>query len=145
MLQKIKMLLLSFSALFMFTMPMVATAGVAYAITGVQEGVNANIDCGANIKFVDDPAATNTCPTTGAGKTLTDYVAEVINVISIVVGAVAVVMIIVGGFRYVASGGKDTAVAGAKTTIMYALIGLVVVALAQVIVRYVLTKASPNT
>ena len=36
----------------------------------------------------------------------------------------------------------DRQVSGAKDTIMYAIIGLVIVALAQVIVRFVLTKAT---
>jgi hypothetical protein len=50
-------------------------------------------------------------------------------------------MIIYGGFRYVTSGGNDASVSGAKNTIIYALIGLVIVALAQVIVHFVLAKA----
>jgi len=51
-------------------------------------------------------------------------------------------MIIIGGFKYVTSGGDSTKISSAKSTIFYALIGLVVVALAQVIVRLVLTKAT---
>jgi TRAP-type C4-dicarboxylate transport system permease small subunit len=50
-------------------------------------------------------------------------------------------MIIIGGFRYIVSGGDQTSVTAAKNTIMYAIIGLVVVLFSQVIVRFVLTNA----
>lgn len=75
-----------------------------------------------------------------AGTTLGSIINTVINVFSIVVGAVSVIMIIVGGFRYITSGGNDQSVAGAKNTIIYALIGLVIVVLAQVIVHYVVNR-----
>jgi len=51
---------------------------------------------------------------------------------------VAVIMIIIGGFRYITSGGNDTSITSAKNTILYAVIGLVIVALAQVLVHFVL-------
>lgn len=70
---------------------------------------------------------------------------NIINVFSLVVGVVAVVMIIVGGFRYITSGGNDSSVSGAKNTILYAIVGLVIVALAQIIVRFVLTRATTTT
>ncbi len=66
----------------------------------------------------------------------------ILNVLSVVVGVAAVIMIIVGGFRYVISGGDSNGVSGAKNTILYAIIGLVVVIFAQVIVRFVLSTQS---
>jgi hypothetical protein len=66
----------------------------------------------------------------------------VINIFSIAVGVVSVIMIIIGGFKYITSGGDSGNVTGAKNTILYAIIGLVVVALAQLIVKFVLGKAS---
>jgi uncharacterized membrane protein len=62
----------------------------------------------------------------------------VVNTISWVVGIVAVVMIIIGGFKYVISSGDSNNINSAKNTILYALVGLAVVAMAQVIVRFVL-------
>ena len=47
-------------------------------------------------------------------------------------------MIVIGGFRYVISSGNDQAVSGAKNTIIFALVGLVIVALAQFIVHFVI-------
>jgi len=65
----------------------------------------------------------------------------VINIISFIAGFAAVIMIIVGGIKYVTSGGDSSATASAKNTIIYAIVGLVVVAMAQIIVRFVLDKA----
>lgn len=68
--------------------------------------------------------------------------AKIVNIFSIIVGIVAVIMIIVGGFRYVTSGGSQDKVGGAKNTLIYAIIGLVIVALAQAIVHFVLNQST---
>jgi cytochrome bd-type quinol oxidase subunit 2 len=82
---------------------------------------------------------------TSAGTTgINNIITTVINVFSIVVGVVSVIMIILGGFRYITSGGESSNVTGAKNTIVYAIIGLVVVALAQFIVKYVLAKVTQS-
>lgn len=78
------------------------------------------------------------CNTTTAENQLNRTVRNVTNIFSVVVGIVAVIMIIVGGFKYVTSAGDSSKITSAKNTILYAIIGLVVVALAQVIVRFVL-------
>lgn len=69
-------------------------------------------------------------------------VRTVINILSVIVGAVSVIMIIIGGFRYVISAGDSNAVSGAKNTILYAIVGLVIVLFAQIIVRFVITNVS---
>jgi cytochrome bd-type quinol oxidase subunit 2 len=65
-----------------------------------------------------------------------------INLFSLVVGVAAVIMIIVGGLKYILSQGEGSNTASAKNTILYAIVGLVVVALAQIIVVFVLKKAT---
>ena len=75
------------------------------------------------------------------GESLKSIIAGILNVLSLMAGFIAVVMIIVGGFRYVVSGGNDNAVAGAKNTIIYALVGVIVLALAQAIVHFVLGES----
>lgn len=67
---------------------------------------------------------------------------DIVNLLSIIVGIVAVIMIIYGGFRYVTSGGDSGNITTAKNVILYAIIGLVIAALAQVIVKFVLAKAT---
>lgn len=71
---------------------------------------------------------------------------KVVNLFSIIVGIVSVIMIIYAGFRYVTSGGESNSISSAKNTLIYAIIGLVIVVLAQLIVHYVLnTAASVST
>lgn len=65
-----------------------------------------------------------------------------VNLLSVVVGVISVIMIIIGGLKYITSGGDSSKVSSAKDTILYAVIGLVVVAMAQVIVRFVLNEAT---
>jgi hypothetical protein len=94
------------------------------------------IKCGAN------SAATGDCATAPPGPSLHDIIARIINIISSLVAVVSVIMIMVGGFRYVTSGGDSNKVGSAKSTITNAIIGLVIAVFAQVIVRFVLSKAT---
>ena len=71
-------------------------------------------------------------------------VTTVTNILLFIAGALAVIMIIWGGMRYVTSGGESSKVTTAKNTIIYALLGLVVVALSQFIVKFVLAKVTGN-
>lgn len=63
-----------------------------------------------------------------------------VNLLTLIVAIAAVIVIIVNGFRFVVSGGDSNAVGNAKKGIIYAVVGLIVVALAQFIVRFVLTR-----
>lgn len=80
-----------------------------------------------------------------SGSKLSNTIKRLLNVLSAIIGIVAVIMIIIGGFRYVTSGGKQENVTAAKNTILYAVIGLIVVALAQAIVHFVLREATEAT
>lgn len=80
------------------------------------------------------------CDNSGSQSTIDKIIAWVVNILTVIVGITAVIMIIVAGFRFVTSGGDSANVAGAKNTIIYAIVGLIVVALAQVIVHFVLTN-----
>jgi hypothetical protein len=64
-------------------------------------------------------------------------IGSVINILSMLVGAVSVIMIIIGGFKYVTSNGDASSTKSAKDTVMYALIGLLLVGFAQTLVRFV--------
>lgn len=78
----------------------------------------------------------------GSNTTLNKVVANGVNILSAVIGIVAVIMIMVGGFRYITAGGDSSKIGAAKNTLIYAIVGLVIVALAQSIVRYVLHAAT---
>ncbi len=108
-------------------MSLVFTAPIALATDA-----KTAITCGVN-----SAAGSNSCtakPTTS----LDDTVKTIVNILSAVVGVIAVVMIIIAGLRYASSAGDPEAAKGAKNTILYAVIGLAIAAVAQVIVHFVL-------
>ena len=131
-----KKLLVLGASLFMLAAP-VAAPVVAYAAGADIEG---NLACGTTDLTVDG----GNCKSKLQGGTtrINKIVTQAINIFSIIVGIVAVIMIIVGGFRYITSGGDSGNISSAKNTIIYAVIGLVIVALAQFLVQFVLDKAS---
>lgn len=79
---------------------------------------------------------------TGGASKIEGVLKTVLNLLSAIVGIVAVIMMIIGGFKYVTSNGDANSISSAKNTIMYAIVGIVIAALAQVIVRFVLKKAT---
>ncbi len=62
----------------------------------------------------------------------------VMNIFLGIMGAISVLMIAVGGFKYTMSMGDPGAIKKAKDTILYAVIGLIVAILAGSIVNFVL-------
>jgi len=95
-------------------------------------GIDSNATAGCN-----NPDST--------GSTLGNVLNVAINVISIVLGAVAVIMIIVGGIKYTTSGGDQNNLESAKNTIIYALVGLVIAALAQVLIHFVINRVATSS
>lgn len=62
----------------------------------------------------------------------------IVNILLFIIGAISVIMLIIGGIRYTISGGDSSAVTSAKNTIMYAIVGIIVAVLAFAIVNFVL-------
>ncbi len=115
----------------------VAVPVVAHAAANIQ-------GCLAGGTNLDAGTGTN-CPTGGVSGGTTKVntlITDIVNIFSAVVGIVSVIMIIFGGFKYITSGGDTGNVSSAKNTIVYAVIGLVVVAMAQFIVQFVLNKVT---
>ncbi len=123
---------------------LLVTSGLTLAVATVPahaQEVSCDSGVGRGVALTNPEAGDTTC--TDDGETsFASIVRNIINIFSIVVGAVSVIMIIVGGFRYIISNGDSNGVSGAKNTILYAIIGLVIVLFAQVIVRFVLTQVS---
>jgi hypothetical protein len=69
----------------------------------------------------------------------------VTNVLLFVIGAISVIMIIIGGLRYVVSGGDSSNITAAKNTVLYAVIGLIVALLAYAVINFVLTNFSAGS
>lgn len=67
------------------------------------------------------------------------------NVMLFVVGAISVIMVIIGGLRYVISGGNSANVTAAKNTILYAVVGLIISIMAYAIINFVLESFLPGS
>jgi hypothetical protein len=129
---------ISIATLALLAVPAFAVGGTAVAQPNVEESL---CQGGDQVQLGDDVD----CTDVEGEDQLNDLITNIVNILSIIVGVVAVVMIIVGGFRYITSGGDSGNVSGAKNTILYAIVGLVIVALAQFIVRFVLSKSTDLT
>ena len=106
-------------------------SGITYA-NPVTDGIDATC-AGGDCQQYDDEGNK-----IGVQAKANSIVEDIINIFSWIVGVVSVIMVIFGGFRYITSGGDAGKVTSAKNTIVYALVGLVIAALAQVLVLFVL-------
>lgn len=64
----------------------------------------------------------------------------IVNALLFLIGAISVIMLIIGGIRYTLSAGDSGNVTAAKNTILYAIVGLIVAFLAFAIVNFVFTS-----
>lgn len=92
------------------------------AQSSIQDGINASQGTGVPTELFGDGSIFTT----------------IVNILLFIIGAISVIMLIIGGIRYTVSGGDAAAVTGAKNTILYAIIGLVVAFLAFAVVNWVL-------
>jgi Type IV secretion system pilin len=128
--RKIKRLLLgvalfslSFGAFYVNTTPVYADAkdAVCNGVNSVVEGSGCNNGEASENKVI---SLANTA----------------LGVFSWIIGVAAVFAIIYAGLQFMIANGDASKIAKAKNTILYAIVGLVIVALAQVIVRFVITS-----
>ncbi len=87
---------------------------------------------------VCDPLApgTSTDPLTGSN----GLILKVIRLLAWVTGAASLIIMIIGSIKYVTSGGDSNSVGSAKSTIVYALVGLVVSLMGQGIIALVINR-----
>lgn len=78
------------------------------------------------------------CPEGGIFKTVT-------NVLLFIIGAIAVIMLVIGGIRYTTSNGQSEQVTAAKNTILYAVVGIIVAILAYAVVNFVIDSFAGTT
>lgn len=139
MVHKLKVLFATLALAFVMVIPVAAPA-FAGAATG-DVNITGGLCAGSSLAL-----GTANCNDNGAAAgSVSTLIRQVINIISVIVGIAAVIMIIVGGLRYITSGGDSSSVTSAKNTILYAIVGLVVVALAQIIVKFVVDRLQNAT
>ncbi|MEO5950683.1 MAG: hypothetical protein ABIQ04_04500 [Candidatus Saccharimonadales bacterium] len=85
-----------------------------------------------------DPGST-VCSAAGTDKA-DSMIKIVINTLIYAIGIASVIMIIIGGLRYTLSGGDSSSTKGAKDTILYAVIGLVISIMSFAIVNFVVGR-----
>lgn len=112
--------------------PAVTSTDTANAVSCTNNPTTGGIGGGASCAKGSDQQ-TSLFGSGGVFKTIT-------NVLLFIIGAISVIMLIIGGIRYVVSGGDSAAVTGAKNTILYAVVGIVVALLAYALVNFVITS-----
>jgi hypothetical protein len=134
-------IMLGLTTLLMAFVPLVASAqfGTGNNCSGgisVNSGVSGGLDTLNNCSEVE----TLNIPNTREGVVV--LIGRFINWALYLAGAVAVVFIIIGGYRYIVSAGSSDGAGAGKKTLINALIGLVIIILAYVIVNVVVNFIS---
>ena len=120
----------------------IALAGLTVMVSGLglvapAMATSGLTSMGAEVtKYISDSDTTTGKKATSS--TLSDTVQTIIKLAIGIIGLLAVIMIIVGGFQYTTSAGDTGKVTKAKNTILYGVIGLVIALLAYAIVFFVL-------
>lgn len=124
---------------------MMTAPGAVPAFAAVASADNNNVTSGlctgTNIA-TEGTTSGSDCTGASANGSIKSIATQVVNIFSIIVGVIAVIMIIYGGFKYITSGGDSGNVSSAKNTLIYAVVGLIIVALSQFIVHVVLSTTS---
>lgn len=67
---------------------------------------------------------------------------KITRLVAYIGGVAAIIMLIIGGIRYIVSNGDPNKVSGAKDTIVNALIGIAVIVLGSTLIVYVVSRVS---
>jgi hypothetical protein len=73
----------------------------------------------------------------GGNQTVTSVITRIVAIALALAGLIAILFLIIGGFRYVTAAGNEEAAESAKKTILNAIIGIIVIILAYVILRVI--------
>ncbi len=76
------------------------------------------------------------------GKSVNSTVGSIVNILLWVVGILSVTMIVWSGFKYITSAGDTSKLASAKSTLIYAVVGLIIAIMAYAIVNFVRTEVT---
>ena len=127
----------------------VSGSSLVFAVAVLVPSVSVEAACATNnvANSINQGAnATGSSADCNNGTTLTTGVSNLAKTIttdfSILVGAISVIMIIFAGFKYITSGGSNENTNSARNILMYAVIGLVIAVIAQLIVHLVINSAS---
>ena len=83
-------------------------------------------------------AASEVCA--GGDEQVNGFIKNIVNTLLFIIGALAVIMLIIGGIRYTTSAGNSSQTTAAKNTILYAIVGLVLAIFAYAIVNFLIDR-----
>ncbi len=63
-----------------------------------------------------------------------------VTILSYIVGFASVLMVILGGLKFITANGDPNSISSARNTVLYALIGVAVFLSSQIIVRFVISR-----
>jgi Trk-type K+ transport system membrane component len=95
-------------------------------------------------KGINSQVSGSDCGGATGANTLNNIIKAVLQILTWIAGIAAVIMVVLAGLKYITSGGDSSGVASAKNSLIYALVGLVIVAIAQSLVIFVLNKATTH-
>lgn len=105
-----------------------------YLLAGSPSGVNSDLFNSVGSKF----AGTGNQAVPSGANDLGDILLFTVNLLLVVVATIAVIFLMLGGYRYIMARGNEEEAEAAKKTISNAILGLILVILAFVIVRIVI-------
>jgi len=110
---------------------LVGMGAIGVSVTPNAMAINVFNNCAS------DPAASASSVCKATGDSASTMIGTVIKILLTVLGMISVLMIVIGGIRYTTSNGDSSALKGAKDTILYSVVGLVVAIMAYAIVHFV--------
>ncbi len=107
-------------------------------VPALAASVNDTVDCSAapSSSFCASRDATGGDPLFGSGGVVT----KVTQLVTIAAGAIAIIMTLWGGLKFINSAGDSAKVNTAKNTVLYGLIGLGIALMAQSIIVFILRR-----
>lgn len=127
-----KKLLLTLASLIAVLVPGLLPATVYAAPTAASQAL---------CEGADDGSGTADCTGDTSGQTVSNIIKVAIRLFQGIVGILAVFYITMGGLGYITSSGDASKAKTARERIIYAMVGLIIVGIAEILVRFALNRA----
>lgn len=132
-----KRFLITLTALVTLSTPALALSGAA----GAADVFQACSGAAASSSACQDANGQQGNNANGNNNPIVDIISAAIKILSYIIGAAAIIGIVVSAIRLMTAGGDSQAAASARGGLIYSLIGIAIAILAQALVSYVLSKA----
>ena len=82
------------------------------------------------------------CSAGSANNPVNNVAQNIVTSLSYAIGVVALIVILISGFNFITSSGNSTKIESAKKQLFYAIIGLALAAVAQIVVRLIFNSSA---